>query len=447
MRVLHVPYTYFPEPCGGTEVYVASLCRESKALGVEPMVAAPGKCVSNYFHQNIAVRTFPLTPDLPLSDLYSEGDASASESFGKLLDSDKPDIVQFHALTSGASVLAMREVKKRKIPLVFTYHTPTVTCVRGTMLKWGEVPCNGDMDANPCAACALQSKGLPKPIGKCLGAAPEMLLGWLGNSFPSSKVATSLRMPGLIRQRHAATREAFRMADRVVAVCEWVRDVIISNGVATDRILLCRQGLATVEASASVSGRAELLEVPHYFNSQRPLRLVFFGRIDPTKGIHTVIRALEAIPDAPIRLDIYGVVQPEAHSQYFENVQALAARDARIRVLPPIPSEQVVSVLKQYDLLVVPSLWLETGPLVVYEAFAAKVPVLGTRRGGIAELVQDGLHGHLINPGCIHHWTTILDQVIHNPELIKAWKANLPEPRSMADAARSLLELYHQLSP
>ena len=85
-----------------------------------------------------------------------------------------------------------------------------------------------------------------------------------------------------------------------------------------------------------------------------------------------------------------------------QNLRRIASNDHRVRFLDAIPLGEIVSVLAQYDILVVPSQWLETGPLVVYEAFSAGIPVLGSRLGGIAELVRDGvttLHGKKpVNP-------------------------------------------------
>ena len=51
------------------------------------------------------------------------------------------------------------------------------------------------------------------------------------------------------------------------------------------------------------------------------------------------------------------------------------------------------------DLLVVPSLWLENSPLVIHEAYQSLRPVIGSRIGGICELVQDGWNGLLFDPG------------------------------------------------
>ena len=45
--------------------------------------------------------------------------------------------------------------------------------------------------------------------------------------------------------------------------------------------------------------------------------------------------------------------------------------------------------MQNYDLAVVPSLWMETGPLTILEAFAAGIPVAGTNLGGIKEILTD----------------------------------------------------------
>jgi len=55
-------------------------------------------------------------------------------------------------------------------------------------------------------------------------------------------------------------------------------------------------------------------------------------------------------------------------------MQTLAGDDGRIGFFPPVPSEDVSALLRGYDVVAVPSRWLETGPQVVLEAFAAASP-------------------------------------------------------------------------
>ena len=51
--------------------------------------------------------------------------------------------------------------------------------------------------------------------------------------------------------------------------------------------------------------------------------------------------------------------------------------------------KELLKKLQDYDLAVVPSIWMETGPLTILEAFAAGLPVAGSNLGGIRELLND----------------------------------------------------------
>lgn len=66
--------------------------------------------------------------------------------------------------------------------------------------------------------------------------------------------------------------------------------------------------------------------------------------------------------------------------------------------------------MSDYDALVVPSLWLETGPLVVLEAQAAGLFVLGSRFGGIAELVDESDAGELVEAGDVAAWAASIER-------------------------------------
>jgi glycosyltransferase involved in cell wall biosynthesis len=67
----------------------------------------------------------------------------------------------------------------------------------------------------------------------------------------------------------------------------------------------------------------------------------------------------------------------------------------------------------QVDLLVVPAIWADPGPLVVHEAFVNAVPVVGARIGGIADLVEPGVTGWHFEPGDAASLTAILTERIH----------------------------------
>ncbi len=98
-------------------------------------------------------------------------------------------------------------------------------------------------------------------------------------------------------------------------------------------------------------------------------------------------------------------------------------------------------MFQSFDILAVPSLWLETGPLVVLEAFAAGLPVLGSNAGGIAELVTEGVCGRLVEVGSVAAWARALREL---GELSRAgrWTWRVPRVRSSREVAEEMLEIY-----
>jgi glycosyltransferase involved in cell wall biosynthesis len=90
----------------------------------------------------------------------------------------------------------------------------------------------------------------------------------------------------------------------------------------------------------------------------------------------------------------------------------------------------------------VPSTWLETGPLVVLEAFAAGVPVLGSDLGGIAEWVIDGVNGLLFKPADPSAWADGMTRYVMKPELRQILKSKVVKPNGMDRVASAVAEEY-----
>jgi glycosyltransferase involved in cell wall biosynthesis len=164
--------------------------------------------------------------------------------------------------------------------------------------------------------------------------------------------------------------------------------------------------------------------------------------MDATKGAHILIRALRSIQDAPLSFDIFGVAQGEVGLLYLERLKGLAADDRRIHFHAPIPCQEVVAALQDYDGLAVPSQCLETGPMVVLEAFAAGLPVIGSNLGGIAELVRDGIDGLLVNPQSIESWAGALRRFCGNAQLRSRLRSAVQPPRTMSVVADETLDVY-----
>ena len=73
------------------------------------------------------------------------------------------------------------------------------------------------------------------------------------------------------------------------------------------------------------------------------------------------------------------------------------------------------------------------------------VPVVGSRLGGIAELVTDGVNGRLVTAASVDEWSAVLTEISNSADIIANWRNKLPRPRTMADAAAEMAVLYRQL--
>jgi glycosyltransferase involved in cell wall biosynthesis len=139
---------------------------------------------------------------------------------------------------------------------------------------------------------------------------------------------------------------------------------------------------------------------------ETPFTIGFIGRIVPEKGLETLLDAVAKLPAGRWRLLIAGKVFPPLDQKILQ----ARVPDLPVDWLGVVPAAEFYP---QIDLLVVPAIWADPGPLVVHEAFANAVPVVGAEIGGIADLVEQNATGWLFPPGDVAALSTILAERIH----------------------------------
>lgn len=438
MKVIQIPFCFYPESVGGTEIYVESLSKQLQEFGVQVLVAAPGKRNEAYTYGGLRVRRFEVGPATEIRELYGEGDERASREFGQILEEEHPDLVHLHAFTRGVSLRIVQDAKRRKIPVIFSYHTPTVTCQRGTLMRWDREVCDGKLRLHTCARCTLNGLGLNPAAAYLAGSLPPLVGNLVGRTGFKGGPWTALRMTELIELRHRSVRALMSEVNHVVALAEWVKDLLVRNGVSSKKVTVSRQGLS---GDGALSSSQELRIAD---SEKAGLKMAFIGRMHPTKGLHLLIQAMRRLPRLQITLDVYAVIQ-EGERFYEKEVWALAEGDQRIRFHNPVSNSQVVTLLRRFDVLGVPSQCLETGPRVVLEAFAAGIPVIGSKLGGIAELVEDGKNGLLVEHNSLESWRRSLERISEDRSLLARLRSNLRPPRKMDTVTREMLEIYKKL--
>jgi glycosyltransferase involved in cell wall biosynthesis len=159
--------------------------------------------------------------------------------------------------------------------------------------------------------------------------------------------------------------------------------------------------------------------------------------------VHVLVDAFRRLPrDTDAELLVHGL---PLDSAYERQVRRAAEGDPRIKFLGPVGRADVAAVIAGFDVLAVPSIWLETGPLVVLEALAAGTPVVGSDLGGIAEVVTPGSNGWLLPHGDVAAWAAWLGAYSRRTiQPLDDAVARQP-PRSMGDVADDMIALYQRL--
>jgi glycosyltransferase involved in cell wall biosynthesis len=121
-----------------------------------------------------------------------------------------------------------------------------------------------------------------------------------------------------------------------------------------------------------------------------PLRLGYFGRLIPDKGAHLLLAALARLPREGWTLDIAGT----GDEAYVAALKAQAPANVRF-----LGWTRAADFFADTDALVVPSLWPDPQPRVVFEAYIRGVPVIGARAGGIPEQIDEERTGWLFEAG------------------------------------------------
>lgn len=423
LKVIHVPFTWFPAPVGGTEVYVRALIKELEAIGWENHIAVPSLASGRDDQDGFCVHRLAAPSDLPQAVLYGAGEPSSTELFRQLLIQEKPRLVHFHAFTPVISHLWLAAAKRLGIPCVYTYHTPTIACARGTLMRWGTIPCEGQMKPSLCAACAMHGLGVPKPFA--------WLASWVSPVTQVFGSRVPFRIRPLIQQRTAAVQTWLNGMTKIIALCEWGRLVMLRNGVKAEQLTVIRHGLAVAQSTITTA------------KTETVVKLAFFGRLDPTKGLDVLVKALKLMPQLTVELHCHLIIDA-ASRELMQPLLDQLTRDARIFIHSPIPPDEVVKTMAGYDAVLVPSTWLETGPLVVLEAFAAGVPVLGSDLGGIAEWIADEVNGKLLQAGQPQEWAAGMSRFVNDAEWRSHLKAGVKPPPLMREVAAETDRLYRE---
>jgi len=277
-----------------------------------------------------------------------------------IIHKERPCLIHNHILHGFSPLFLLRLLKRTKIPLIQTLHTYGFLCLRCNLLRH-----NNQLCLNMPLPCRLF----------------VFLCRALVDSLPDVVISPSVFCLGIY--------EKYRFFARA-------KKMVLANGIET------------------------YASNPHQEikNSQVDFKVLSAGRLVPEKGVDVLIRAFKKLSLLKAGLTIVGEGAAEPY------LKQLASGDRRIRFAGKISWEELKELYKAADVTVVPSVYYEILGNVILESMSHGTPVIGSRIGGIAELIQEGCNGYLFAPGNADELKVILQRLIDNPQQLKIMGKN-----------------------
>lgn len=410
MRILHLVHQYFPEKVGGTEVYTRSLARQQAAQGHSVAIFAPATMADPTLEPEVeeAVRVYRV-------GIESRGAAAVfgstfhhsplHKAFAYVLQKERPDVVHVQHLM-GLPTSLISQLQTAHIPYAITLWDFWWVCANAQLLtNYSQEICDGPRLFINCARCALARLDLPQ--------------------FPPALASLALPLAG----RNWRLQPVLEGAACLIAPATFVRDWYAAHGVPVNKMVVVAPGLDYPVA----------LPEREKEEGERPFRIGYIGGISRQKGVHHLVEAFRQLSHS--ELWIAGDTNFDPH--YTAHLHELAT--AQVRFCGKLDRAAIWKMLRQLDVLVVPSVWYETFGFVISEAFVAGVPVVAFNLGVMAERIQDGRDGLLLPPGDRQALARTLCDLQQNPTRLAQLQAGIQPVRTMVEHGQEIGALYHTL--
>lgn len=442
MRILFAVHQFFPESRAGVELVTLGLAKELKSRGHEPFVLAakrslPGS-IRPYGTEDYEVEGVPVRrvgrpeegPSRPYRLNYrNEKMAERAREYALEVE---PDVV--HAMhLQGLSASVVPAFKELGLPVVFTAADFWTVCPVVDLRRHDGAMCEGP-EVHHCVRCIASRNPDPRVRGRANLPGVAVRAADLASRTPLARFSGALRQVADVRERPARIREEVGSVDRVLAYTRLTEDLLSRNGVGADKTHVSPYGIdaGRLRGAAVARGPSEAL------------RVGFVGTLAPHKGPDLLVRAFRTLPrdrDATLRVHGGGV----GYEDYVRELRSLAGGDKRIGFPGAFAREDLGRVLAGTDVLVVPSRWYENGPGVVFEAFAAGVPVVATDLGGMSEFVRHGENGLLFRLDDARDLASQLRRLVEEPGLLRRLGRGIRPVKTVGEYVGELEEIYASL--
>lgn len=349
MKVLLVNKFHYRK--GGSETYYFTLADALKQAGHEVVFFAMEDREKNlpcdqeqYFVSNSSV-TGGIKSKLNMI-LHLTYSKEAYRKMQKLLNAEKPDLVILNLVHKQITLSVIDAIKEYdpKLPIFWTMHDLIAVCPSYSMR---------DGSGNICEKC-LSGSYMHCVKNKCI------------------KGSTLMSVLSAYEAAYIRRRKWYDAVDLYICPSEFYRNKLTEGNFTKSPIVTMRNPLPLDTVYECADGKNGYV--------------LYFGRLSQEKGVKTLIEAAKL---CGCRLVILGTGPQEAE------LKACAEGCANIEFKGFQTGEALRNYVKNSRCVVMPSACYENGPYSAMEAMAMGKPLIVSDKGGLPELVEDGVNGFI----------------------------------------------------
>jgi len=359
MKIALVTEYFYPNSKGGTEKYVLELSKKLVVNNNEvEIITIATEGIESYNYEGINVRVISNTIDKNKDVISGLKPSNNLNNFYKTLIKGEYELIHFHSLTTAFSIHHIALASSLNRIIYFTAHVPSVTCIHGDLMLYGKDACDGKISNNRCMSCYVSKKGFSPPFSRIITTLIK------GLSYPKS-IST------IVKNKQKNIEHLNNFCEKIFIFTYWQKRIFIANGINESKLFLIQQ--AEITDNTSEHRTSEI-------KKSRKVKIAYVGRICFEKGVHILLETFIQLNDPTLELHIAAIVE-NLDDPYIIKMQNLSQQQSNISWSYNLYQHEIEDFYKQVDYLCIPSIWYETGPYVLYEAFNNNLPVIANNLG------------------------------------------------------------------
>ena len=277
--------------------------------------------------------------------LYSK---AAAQQLDRLIKKEKPDIAHIHLYKGGLTAAILPILKKHKTPTCITLHSYEFLCPRNTLC---------DAENRICEKCIRGSK-----INCITKRCNRKNLLYSIVNYIEFIINTKVIKPE-------------NYFDKIISVSKFNYNKHAQKNNIKEKLDFLYNFNPGCETSE--------------YNNERGMYYLYFGRLSEEKGLLTLINAFKNIKNAHLKIVGTGPLEKSL-------CETIATDNIKnIELLGYKTGNELNSIILKSSFILVPSEWYENNPMTIVEGYTMGKPVIGSKIGGIPEIILDGKTGYL----------------------------------------------------